>query len=289
MASERSIDWNLLPGYRWHENGQSTFSGAPLKLYQKLDRLFLQWAGERGAAEHRFPTFIPARELDRLDYFRSFPHLVTFPVTLDPSKDNLAAFVRGAPLDDAGHLQLAASAPIADVLTPAACYHFYIQFQDERLAQPRYVTTRATCFRREDHYAPLQRQWSFSMREIVCLGTADEVKAFLAGGRATVEGFFKKIGLPIEWQNATDPFFEPARSSKYLMQKLDPVKIEMVFNGDLAIGSVNFHRNYFGEAFRITRAGADAYSGCIAFGVERWIFAFLTHFGTDEAGWPVLT
>jgi hypothetical protein len=73
------------------------------------------------------------------------------------------------------------------------------------------------------------------------------------------------------------------------MQKLDPVKIEMVFNGDLAIGSVNFHRNYFGEAFRITRAGADAYSGCIAFGVERWIFAFLTHFGTDEAGWPVLT
>src|SRR5438874_9913215 len=35
-----------------------------------------------------------------------------------------------------------------------------------------YVTTRAACFRRESYYRPLQRQWSFSMREIVCLGTA---------------------------------------------------------------------------------------------------------------------
>ena len=288
MTAERPIDWSRVPGYRWHENGQSAFSGALLSLYRRLDCLFLRWAAERGAAEHRFPTFIPARELDRLDYFRSFPHLVTFPVALDPAKDNLAAFARGAPLDGHGNVQLTERAPVSDVLTPAACYHFYVQFQGDALMEARYVTTRATCFRREEYYAPLQRQWSFSMREIVCLGTADEVKAFLAGGRATIEGFCKKSGLPVEWQEATDPFFEPSRSAKYLSQKLDPVKTEMVFRDSLAIGSVNFHRNYFGDVFQITRAGAEVYSGCIAFGLERWMFAFLSHFGIDERDWPDL-
>lgn len=286
MGAERPIDWSRIPGYRWHENGQLAFSGALLRLYQRLDALFLHWAAERAAAEYRFPTFIRARELDRLDYFRSFPHLVTFPVALDPAKENLSLFTRGAPLDDHGNVLLTAHAPVGDVLTPAACYHFYIHFQGEALSEARYVTTRATCFRREEYYAPLQRQWNFSMREIVCLGTADEVKAFLAGARATVEGFLKKIALPVEWQDATDPFFNPSQSQKYLLQKLDPVKTEMVFDGHLAIGSINFHRNYFGEAFHITRAGAETYSGCIAFGLERWIFAFLSHFGTDERDWP---
>jgi hypothetical protein len=60
----------------------------------------------------------------------------------------------------------------------------------------------------------------------------------------------------------------------------------MVFQGRLAIGSVNFHRNYFGEAFEISRDGREAFSGCVAFGLERWIYAFLERFGMNESDWP---
>ena len=253
-----------------------------------MDELVLTWAKEWGAPEYRFPTFIPARELAKLDYFRSFPQLVTFPVVLDSADDNLRRFTEGTPLNDRGELQMTETAPIRDALTPAACYHFYVQFRGETLDRPRYVTTRATCFRREEYYAPLQRQWSFSMRELVCLGTADEVKAFLDETQDRVNRFFERIHLPIDWQNATDPFFNPARNPKYLTQKLDPVKTEMVFQDHLAIGSVNFHRNYFGEAFEIQRKGEEAYSGCVAFGLERWLYAWLAQFGVDEAGWPDL-
>jgi hypothetical protein len=150
------------------------------------------------------------------------------------------------------------------------------------------VTTRATCFRRETHYLPLQRQWNFSMREIVCIGTSDEVRSFLARYENKVDDFFQRIHLNVEWKNATDPFFNPSRNPKFLAQKLDPVKTEMVFETGLAIGSVNFHRNYFGEAFQIRREGQDAYSGCVAFGIERWIFAFLNQFGPDQKNWPDL-
>lgn len=270
------------------ENGQSTFSGKLLELYRRLDKLFLGWAGACGAAEYRFPTFIPASELAKLDYFRSFPHLVTFPVVLDVSDENLKRFTSGEPIDSNGEIHLTQASPIRDVLTPAACYHFYLQFQGERLEAPRYVTTRATCFRREAYYSPLERQWSFSMREIVCIGTAEEVKEFLKQYQDKVDDFFKRIGLSVEWIAATDPFFNPSRNPKYLLQKLDPVKTEMVYRTGLAIGSVNFHRNYFGEAFQISREGKEAFSGCVAFGVERWIYAFLDQFGTDEHDWPGL-
>jgi len=277
-----------LSGYRWLENGQSALSGGLLDLYRRLDRLFLRWAEEGRAVEFLFPTFIPARELAKLDYFRSFPHLVTFPVTLDADEENLKRFIAGEPLDVRGEIRLATPAPIRDVLTPAACYHFYIHFQGEHLQGPRYVTTRATCFRRESHYLPLERQWSFSMREIVGLGTLEEVKAFLAQYQDRVDRFFRKIRLPIRWKNATDPFFNPSHNPRYLLQKLDPVKTEMVFQDRLALGSINFHRNYFGEAFQIFREGKEAFSGCVAFGIERWIFAFLTHFGLKETDWPDL-
>jgi seryl-tRNA synthetase len=121
------------------------------------------------------------------------------------------------------------------------------------------------------------------MREIVCIGTASEVKEFLASFQEKLAEFFKEIKLPIEWQNATDPFFNPKTNPKYLMQKLEPVKTEMIYQNHLAIGSINFHRNYFGEAFHINRNGEEAFSGCVAFGIERWIYAYLSQFGLKGA------
>lgn len=282
------IEFEKLLGYGWSDSGQSTLSGSLLALFHRLDRLFLKWAHECRAAEYRFPPFISARELSKLDYFRSFPHLVTFATTLESSDENLKRFVESEPLNDAGEVELTRQSPVKEVMTPAACYHFYVRFQGDALESARYVTTRATCYRREAYYSPLERQWSFSMREIVCLGTTEEVKEFLARYQTRIDQFFKSSGLPVEWKNATDPFFNPSRNPKYLLQKLDPVKTEMIFGDRLAIGSINFHRNYFGEAFEISRDGREAFSGCVAFGIERWIYAFLSHFGLSESDWPNL-
>ncbi|HEX9782360.1 MAG TPA: aminoacyl--tRNA ligase-related protein [Opitutaceae bacterium] len=288
MNVERQRSASRNRNHHWYENGQSAFAGELLELFHGIDALFLSWAGECDAAEYAFPTFLPAASLAKLDYFRSFPHLVTFPVTLDADEDNLSRFAEGEPMDQSGAVNLARLAPVCDVLTPAACYHFYPLFKGDVLDGPRYVTTRATCFRREAEYVPLERQWSFSMREIVCLGTAAEVTAFLDGYRRRISAFFDEIGLGIEWKEATDPFFNAPKNPKYLMQKLDPVKTEMVFQDRLAIGSINFHRNYFGEAFEITRAKEATFSGCVAFGIERWIHAWLTQFGHDAKHWPKL-
>ena len=80
------MQFHDLADYRWLENGQSAFGGKLLGLYRALDRCSCPWADSFRAVEYRFPVFIPARELAKMDYFRSFPHLVTFPVALDPDE-----------------------------------------------------------------------------------------------------------------------------------------------------------------------------------------------------------
>jgi hypothetical protein len=273
------------PDLRWR-GSQAVLSGSLLALYHRLDAAFLRLAALERAPEALYPTLLDAAHLARLDYFRSFPHMATFACNLDRAPDNLTAFARGPGVDAAGGVALTRLDPVTQVLTPAACYHVYVDLAGAALSGFRTVTTRATCFRRESHYLPLERQWSFAMREVVALGGADEVKAFLARGKERVSRLHRALGLSIAWTAATDPFFDASKNPKFLAQKLDPVKTEMVHAGRLAIGSINFHRNFFGDTFAITIAGEPAYSGCVAFGVERWIRAIVEVHGPDQRAWP---
>jgi seryl-tRNA synthetase len=89
------------------------------------------------------------------------------------------------------------------------------------------------------------------------------------------------LGLGLATEIGADPFYEP-QSSRALMQQLFPQKEELVYQGSVAIGSVNFHRNFFGERCDIrTSDGQPAFTGCVAFGIERWLYALLDRFQND--------
>ncbi|MEO7836321.1 MAG: hypothetical protein ABIS21_01615 [Acidimicrobiales bacterium] len=276
------------PGLAWAANGQSTLSGPLLALADRLDRRFVSMSRRWGATELRFPTFIAAAELERIDYFRSFPHLATFPVCLDVDEANLARFTAGDPVAADGRVQLGELAPVREVLTPAACYHLYAHHHGQSFDEPRWFTTKATCFRREEYYRPLERQWSFTMREIVCMGTSAEALAFLDEATAAVDSLVGELSLNLGWTMATDPFFQPSKNPQYLMQRIDPTKHELVFDDRLAIASKNLHHDHFGRAFSIGRDGAPVHTACMAFGIERWLAAFLHQFGPDERSWPAV-
>jgi hypothetical protein len=272
----------------WHANGQVALSGKLLTLQRRIDQHFVAWAQQRGAEEFQFPPFIAAAELGRTDYLSSFPHLATFAASLDAGEANVERFVAGERVNAGGEIQATELAPLKNILTPAACYHFYVHFQDCHLAQPLYLTTCATCFRREASFRPLERQSSFLMRELVCIGSEAEVADFLADMRAEIDRFVTGIELPAIWKPATDAFFQPGKSPKWLLQRLEPNKHELTFGDDLAIASINSHRNYFGEKFHLTRDGKTAFSGCVAFGIERWMSAVLRHYGAAPTSWPAV-
>jgi len=272
-------------GLRWHPAlGQVTLSGPLLRLAADCDRAFGILADAFGAQEEQHPAAVSAELLDRLDYFSSFPHQATFPAVLDGGEDNLAGFAAD-PFGAAG-VRLTQLAPIRAVLTPAACYHVWAAREGEELAAPQYITTVATCFRREAAFEPLIRQWAFRMREVVCAGTAAEVREFLARARELADRLCRELSLPITWESATDSFFRPLSNPKFLLQKIAPTKEEAVFGCRVAIASVNLHHEHIGSAFRISRGGEAAHTGCLAFGLERWLYALSSQYGEDPAGWP---
>ncbi|MEU8002228.1 hypothetical protein AB0B66_13780 [Catellatospora sp. NPDC049111] len=273
-------------GLRWDPSGQAGLTGPLLALADDCDRAFQRLASRWRCREEAYPATLPATALR--GHLRSFPHQVTFATALDSTDNNLAAFADGPVLDRDGAVALTRTAPVTAVLTPAACHHVYHAHQGEQLPSATYVTTRNTCFRRESSYEPLRRQWTFAMREIVCLGTAEETASFLAEARASVDRFAVLIDLPVDWTSATDPFFRPEQHPGHLLQRIQPVKHEATYGGSLALASANLHHDHFGSAYGVTRDGAPATTACLAFGVERWLYALVDRHGTEPGGWPDL-
>lgn len=282
-----AVEPERLEGVHWHANGTVTLGNAMLAHLGKLDALFTSWALEEGAADFRFPDLVPIPMMQRIGYLKSFPHLATF---VAPYGREALAQVR--PVAGAGetelpaHVDAAALEPPACMLAPAACFHAYASTQGADLHAPGMLTMRGTCYRRERAYQPLRRQHAFAMRELVCIGSAQEVQAFLGRIERRIRGLLAALGWSTDWSPATDAFFDPQSDPKYLAQRLGALKTEVRHEG-LALCSLNLHGTFFGEAFAIRRAGNVAHSACVAFGLERWLHAFASTSGPDVTSWRV--
>jgi hypothetical protein len=265
----------------WSEDGYAAISGDLLEWLQKLDHRLLVWAKTLGAEEHRFPSFIAVECLEPIAYLKSFPHLATFASC--GIRDESALRRMAAKAGELSHDWL--DAP-KQLLTPAACYHFYHRLAGAEINSPVFLTTKCQCHRRETHYLPLQRQWCFEMRELVCIGDAATIDSFAHNCADRVETLLEELCIDAAWQTATDPFFDPAADPKALAQLLEPSKLELCLSGGLAIASSNKHRSFFGECYDIRLHGKPAESACVAFGLERWMFAMFEAHGADVKLWP---
>ncbi|GHH88234.1 hypothetical protein GCM10018793_67120 [Streptomyces sulfonofaciens] len=262
-------------------HGLATLGPELVEVRALLDGHVLGWAAECGAASMLFPPLISTADLAEFDYFENFPHLVLM-------TSALRAHTAGDPVKQGATVPAERLADSGWGLASAACYNVYLHHRGTRLDGPRYVTTVAQCFRNETEYDGLRRLRGFTMREIVCVGPREAVQEHVAAFKPKVLGFARSLGLGPDIQPAGDPFFAPD-GGRALLQRLFPVKEEFVHDGSLAIASVNFHRNFFGERCGITLPdGGSAYSGCVAFGLERWIAALLETHGSAGAALAVV-
>lgn len=156
------------------------------------------------------------------------------------------------------------------MLPSAACYGCFLHLTGTSADTPVLITTIAQCFRNEDHHDGLRRLWGFTMREIVCIGSAEAVRTHLDRHQERILAFGQALGLALDRQPATDPFFEKD-GARSVMQLLAPVKEEYLHTDGTAVASTNNHRNFFGERRAIGHAGRPAFTGCVAFGLERWV------------------
>ncbi|SCL25318.1 aminoacyl--tRNA ligase-related protein [Micromonospora inyonensis] len=274
--------------------GLASVSGPVLDLLEYFDAGFRAMARDVGAVGIRYPTLIPTEVIDRCGYVESFPQLLMFTTRLRGDIDNYRSFTERHGHGDVADRVLEHAGPADFCLPPAACFHVYHQFRGRTLvAGQAVVTTAAKVFRHESRYEDgLERLWDFTMREIVFIGDRDSVRERRRHLMETVREFLGRHALAGHCAVATDPFFVGADfAAKMTLQSLSESKYELQLNVDaertIACGSFNYHDSFFTSRFTIGAAsGEEMVTGCVAFGLERFAYAFLRQHGTEPAGWP---
>jgi seryl-tRNA synthetase len=279
------------------QEAEGIYALGPLlaRLIEYFEGHFLRLAGSFEAVPYRFPTLIPARYLERVNYFRAFPHSLTFVTHLREDLDAIDAFSQHAACDDHGlNTPLDSFAPIQALLSPAVCYHLYFSLADRPLTGGRLTATAVgNCFRYEAiNLASLERLWNFTMREVIFVGSKEFVLENRELARQRMAPVLEQVGLAYRVESANDPFFIGEFRKQAAFQSAFQLKFEiraaLPFKGStLAVGSYNYHQDFFGRSLNITLPdGSPAHTGCVAFGLERVALAFLAQYGLDPRDWP---
>ena len=301
--TERPIIYNqdpmieLLARQEISQEAQGIFTCGPLlsQLMDYFETLFLDLANSFEAKPYRFPTLIPARYLERVNYFRAFPHSLTFATHLREDLDAIDHFAQNACC--AGHdlnTPMDSFSPIQNLLSPAVCYHLYFALADQPLPNDRVIATAVgQCFRYEAiNLTTLERLWNFTMREVIFVGSKDFILENREIARQRMEKVFEKIGLSYSVESANDPFFVGEFRKQAAFQSAFQLKFEIraslpFKSSTMAVGSYNYHQDFFGRNLDINLSdGSPAHTGCVAFGLERIAYAFLAQFGFDPQYWP---
>jgi seryl-tRNA synthetase/acyl carrier protein len=255
--------------------GQVALSGLALDVVRAVDRTVTRWAAALGAVEHRYPSLIDLGTLERAGQVASFPQHVT---VVSP----LASEGRVTP---------------RHAVAPAICYHTYPEWEGKTVGtEPALITACGRCYRHEGgEHVTLERLWEFTMREIIVLGTHHQVEAVRQALIAKASELVTTLDLDASIDPASDPFFTSADDGRRLMQQAGALKYELRLTAaadgrSVAAASFNHHRDFFGARFGIGLAGgATAHSGCVAFGLERWLLGVVAQHGADARAWPAGT
>lgn len=301
---DRSTPYSLDPMPELEARGEVSaehtgiFSFGPLMsdLMQAFEGYFLELAAEFGAKPYRFPTLISAEKLGRVNYFRAFPHSLTFATHLREDLDVINDFAEGAAVEAAGlNTGMESFSRIQVLLSPAVCYHLYFALADRELPDGRLTATAVgNCFRYEStNLSSLERLWNFTMREVIFVGPADFVLEQREKARQHMRAALEEIGLAYLVESANDPFFVGEFRRQAAFQNAFQLKYEIrarlpYKDSTLAVGSYNYHQDFFGRHLNISLPdeGGPVHTGCVAFGLERMAYAFLAQYGLDPKLWP---
>ena len=269
--------------------GISGLSGPVAALRREIEEAIGDIARAETPNEWYAPAGVSFDTLERAKYFSSFPQWLSTASHLGGDEATLHSIASSSsPARATASLPRAAEV----ALPPAVCYNTYASLADSTIGASLLMTAQGTCWRHEgDRHSALERAWAFTMREIVCLGTPWDVKSLLDRAVERTSALAARLGIETEIVVASDPFFAPSARGRAALQRIKGLKHELVFRfpdgRPLAIASFNDHEEFFGDAFCISLPdGKPASSGCVAFGIERWLLAILVTHGVDPAEWP---
>lgn len=237
-----------------------------------------------------FPPILPREQLERIGYLSNFPHLAGTIFSFEGDEAAAAEQEhRAAAAEDWSGFQRQTDL----VLLPAACYPVYPAVAARGPLPVGGVTVDlggSYVFRHEPSANP-DRWQMFHQREMIRLGSPDEVSEWRdAWNRRAVE-LLGELGLDVHSELASDPFF--GRTGKMLArsQRAQALKLEAAVpvagDSPTAVASFNYHVEHFSSVYGLTQAsGEPAHTACVGFGLERITLALFSRHGLDQDRWP---
>jgi seryl-tRNA synthetase len=232
------------------------------------------------------PGFIPLAYLQQLGSFEQYPHHLYFPSPLVADLERIEAFQQaaGSEVEVGAYL----SAP-AYCLKASACAPLYPTIKNKEFQAYAYYTMLGACTRHEAlNTTSFERLTEFQMREIVYIGDSDGDHDFRRFALGLCQNLIECFDLPAQITTANDSFFISNYSRFKLMQLLGHDKFEAKVliadtGAEVAFGSLNHHRNFFGKRFGFRYRGETATSACVGFGLERLAYGILCRHGLQES------
>ncbi|MDF9506817.1 hypothetical protein P5808_21800 [Bacillus cereus] len=291
MLSEKELKSNL-PINEKHVNPLKSVSDVAfyeeieLELLDFFDREFIAIAKNAGANLRQYPLSLTNEVMDLCKYHTNFPQNI-FAVFEIPHNYQIIDKIRQeGNVFHSSHFQNSGR-----FLQPCICYHCYSEWKNQQFHVPQVITAKGNCFRHEIPWRinPL-RKLEFTMREIVFIGSGEQVLELRMKILEEVWNLFNDLGLNGKVVTASDPFFFYEDMDKATFQKMANAKYELVavMNGESSsIASFNYCSDSLCKSFSIKDGnGESLHSGCVAFGIDRWLQMFLKKHGKNKAGWP---
>lgn len=248
------------------------YEGTDLNNYKKLDNIFLGFLEGLDYESYHIPGMISEDCLKKSGYIDSFPQQLTIPAYVD--KEDIERVLESRDINNK-NVQIEKM-----YMSPSACLHFYPILENKNIDK-KIMTTLTQVYRYEEAGFSMQsRLWEFTVREILFVGNKDYISEKLSYILEKAIAFAKKIDPDAYVREASDIFF-PSRKNemKKFIQKRNKLKQEIVIHiggREVAVASFNHHNNHFSKPFNFDRDGS-VMSGCVGFGMERWVSACNEH------------
>jgi hypothetical protein len=275
-------------------DGLFQFQGTFLKVFRLLNNFFYNLAIKKyKAVDQENPILWPIDLFKKIDYFSEFPQQILMVSGLKKNSTIYKNFSKNYSVNkNFKEIKIGNYFENSKFgLQPAVCDNCYYALKNIKKFKNSVFTTYNKVFRNEfSKKNSLDRLISFSVRDIMFVGTRYFVKKTRDNLLIDIKNFFINSGLSFTIEIANDPFFI-GKFNKNIFQQSHELKYEILANipflkKKIAIGSINYHLDTFGRAFNIKNKNQFIYSGCIGIGFERLVLAIYSQYGVDTKKWP---